>query len=278
MSKKRYTFKPKHHNYNNGEYLIDKYYQNNFTVKSDNVPNISHDVNTEIVEEMLNTLKDNKNNNIKDLTGKAKQTYETFISLVRCLKGTEAYNTLYAMVNECFKDEKNPIPGTILGYLKGCMVNDNNGESVGCNITCAQGLPPPDDHDCKCKYKVILATKRNNTYNFKVIQNSKSNRAIIYFTNCSNSKNFNGFAPSECNKLKELKVDEVKLRGICEITGSYNEITNGFVKHDMVKPKTKDNNNNDESDDNLTVLVIILIVLLLILLFIGWRILESQDH
>lgn len=282
MHQTRYTYRPMNFGTEGVEddSLLNRKSQSKFVKKGNDV-NPEHDMDTEMVEDMLRVLKDHQYERIRDLKGEAKSNYETFISLTRCLRGTEAYNTLYAMVYECFRNEKDPVPGSILAYLQGCMIKNHpiEGEAVGCNITCAEGLQPPDDQNYKCQHKVIISTNNEDGYDFKLVQDAETNRAIIYIPDCSSGKDFKGFTDKECNLLKELGVEEIKLRGICQNTGAHFEITNGFAKCNLIKPRI-DVQRNSYSDpgNNNTGLIIVLIILVLIILFIGWRILCRQDN
>lgn len=274
MHRKRYTYRPM--NYAPTESSNIPLWETNTSqkfVKKGDTHDISHDMNTEMVEEMLKVLKNNQHDNIRNLDENAKRTFETFTSLARCLRGTEAYNTLYAMVNECFKNETNAVPGTILAYLQGCMIKNTPDEPIGCSAKCAEGLQPPDDQNYKCRHKVIISTNNEDGYNFKLVQDADSNRAIVYIPNCSNGKDFRGFTTTECLELKNMNVEEIKLRGICENTGSNVEITNGFVKCEMVKPRIDVQPNSNPDPNNNTGLIIVLIILVLIILFITWRML-----
>lgn len=282
MPRTRYTYRPMNYASEDVDHstLLNRKSHTQY-VKKGNDADPEHDMDTAMVEDMLIILKDNQHERIRDLTGEVKSNYETFISLTRCLRGTEAYNTLYAMVHECFKNETDAVPGTILAYLQGCMIKNDpiEGELIGCSVTCAEGLQPPDDQNYKCQHKVIISTNDDDGYNFKLVQDAETNRAIIYIPDCNCGNDFRGFTDSECSALNKLGVDEIKLRGICQNTGSHVEITNGFAKCNLIKPRIDvHQNSNSDSVNNNTGLIIVLIILVLIILFIGWRILCRQEE
>lgn len=235
----------------------------------------AHDFNTEMVDEMLTVLYNNRHVRIRDLEGHAESTFNHFTSIARCLRGSEGFNTLYAMVREAFKNEAHEAkPGTVLAFLTKCMATTDGNEAVGCSVGCATGLKPPDDQGYRCQHNVVLAGLTTSGYEFKIVQPVESNKAIIYVPNCSNSKNFLGFSEYECGRLRELGLTEIKIRGVNEETETTVEITNGFVACDMVKPR----NSDTSSDNNNAILIVVLVILILVIIFVGWRFLSYQNY
>lgn len=281
MYKKRNTFKLSR--YNNDDVGSDSpswgdTVDNRFIKKGSSSDPASYDISTEVVEDMLRTLKEHKHSLIRELDGQAKRTYETFISMTKCLRGHPNYSTLYDMVYETFKNEKNAKPGTILAFLTGCMLHNKSNEPVGCGLSCQEGLKPPDDHGFKCQEKVVISSINDGHYSFDMVQDSASERAIVYIPKCSCNDQFKGFTENECDSLRNYGIAEIKIRGIPENSTVCIDITDGYIVISEVKPRTSSLEDSDNDDDASNIgLIIVLIILVLVVLFIGWRILYAGN-
>lgn len=226
-------------------------------------------VDTSKIEEILKILRKHQHEYIKNLDENTKKVYKKFVSMARCLQGTEAYKVFYSIVYKCFKDEKGAKPGTLLAYFQGCMIK-NGKKDVFCTNSCINGLKPPGNN--RCEYKVFMTKLTDdNLYDFALVQDSDNEKAIVYISNCNSIKHFKGFSKEEIEKLQEHNVSKVKIKSTSDKHCEDIEITNDFIDLEKVKTDVTIKNNSDDNNNN-TALIVVLIILILIILFIGWRI------
>src|SRR5689334_2458899 len=79
----------------------------------------------------IKRLRQNHNLEVKSLTGKLADDYNTLLSHITLLYDTNEYNTLFKEVKKVFEDVKDPNPGTIGAYCAGCL---NHPEKKACSV------------------------------------------------------------------------------------------------------------------------------------------------
>ena len=225
--------------------------------------------------ELCKRFKEKQNLKIKNLTDKDKDDFNTVVSYVHLLYGTNYYKHIHEKVKLHFGDIKSVKPGTVGGYFAGCLVSTNYDiDKPGCAVACAGAIPLPKDEDGWkfCDKAVILADKEGKGYKFTLVKpaESENDEPAYIFVEHNSLHDFNGFCQDEKDEIKSMGYKKVHLIGYGEDGVSYSDFYGESkrlcdIKHRSNRKKCKKNN-------NVALAIILTIVFLfLIILFFGYR-------
>lgn len=215
---------------------------------------------------------------ICDLDHDDKKRLDSLKLKVQCVYDTPYYHDLHACIVKHCKHISCPRPGTVGGYLSGCLLGDSENHASATPV-CADGLPMPRDDDVEsCSSAVFWAeyvtTNGGNKYEISVVRKGESSddySPAFLFIDACDSHSFKGFSPEEKHHLKEHGVNHVRVFGYrCENDSiSYPELYDTAIALKDIKMRNSDTSTTNNT--NLAIILIVIFLIILILLF-GWRI------
>lgn len=289
----RESFNPKEYESSmtdESDYESNSYESDYFDTEDDNIvsqgDSRAFKIDVQKFENICDKFRKNPNLRIDKLEGNDKDDYDLIKSYVELLYDTEYYKYLYAKVEEKFKDLEKIKPGTVGGYLAGCLINDNYRGAPGCSLTCAGSAPLPNNgqDNQTCNKAVIWAeyiTENNQNYgfNFDILKQAESPEELdpVYLYITSQNKSFNnahefpGFSKSEKETLLNMGIKNIHLMSYTNEC-KYIDLYGRPIELKDVKMRGKSSNSNLG-----LAIVLILIFVLLIVLFFGWRLLKHKN-
>ena len=182
------------------------------------------------VESDVRTLRRHHEYKIKSLSGEIRACYERVKSAVALSNDSDWYPSFIDIVTRYFNDVE-PIPGTISGYMAGCLGNDGH---YSCTPMCAGAIP--GKRGDPCHYPVLGAEyDRDNKY-FTFTYFSKGSGSDAYvFVDYDSLSSFPGFSHRDRDNLSSKKIRRVWIYGKRHSGGNYNELTDSFVPLGKIK-------------------------------------------
>lgn len=246
----------------------------------------------------LNRLVLEANTPIKALPGNVKEDFHVLVGYINALFDTSEYPDFYRAIQDVFSSVKNPIPGTVGGYFKGCVESVAIAGSVGCAPTCAGAAPLPAMGNVSnfCSYNVILASFSNSSgYQFSKLSAAAdeevSHTALVY-VDAVNLSEFKGFNDREKAYLvQNYGVESIQL--FSYIPGNsmgYIPLTEGFVPLSEIKSRidiipsmslpsgsrdaaiAANSDNIDGVSNDQTANIILICLLVIIVVYVGWKV------
>ena len=223
---------------------------------------------------------------ISNLVGANKEKYDRIRLTAQMLYDSEYYKCFFDRISKHCNLVQEPIPGTVGGYLCGCLASKNFPESR-CAPLCADGLAYPKESDQwkNCNRLIINAEYRSDVYGckyksgyvFTVVNEHTSdytNPAFI-FVNTEDLHGFKGFTVSEKTTLEKMNVTYVRVFGTkyTESGLSYPQFYPDVININDVKMRGSSNNSTNNSSISI---VVAIIIILLILIFLGWSFRNSK--
>lgn len=200
-------------------------------------------INIDDLRKKLAHLKDNAHVQIRKLSGKLREDFDSLAQYVAWIYNTESYPLLYTEIQNYFREDNTYQPGTVGAYCGGCLVKKKDGLLTrGCTVICAGSIPPPyDDPDWDfCADLVIWAVYNGESYDFTTlneIEDESDDKAIIFIEQDS-IDSFPGFSDAEKRTLKEHGLNQVRLVNYDpERDPMYKEVSGGFISIDQVKTR-----------------------------------------
>lgn len=200
-------------------------------------------INIDDLRTKLSHLKNNAHVQIRKLSGKLKEDFDSLAQYVAWIYNTESYPILYTEIQSYFHDTDKYQPGTIGAYCGGCLVKRKDGLLTrGCTVICAGSIPPPyNDPDWDfCSDLVIWAVYNGDNYDFTTlneIEGENDDKAIIFIEqDCIES--FPGFSDAEKKTLKDHGLNNIRI--VHYNPGSdpmYTEVSTGFINLDQIKAR-----------------------------------------
>lgn len=187
----------------------------------------------------IKRLRQNHNLEVKSLTGKLADDYNTLLSHITLLYDTPEYTTLFKEVKKVFEDVKEPNPGTIGAYCAGCL---NQPDQKACSVICTGvsqngPLPRPKSENGLqfCDYPVFWGVFSNGGYKFTDMNVKKEKTdAIVYLE----APLVHGFNQEEKNYFKKAGIHRVQLIHTPTDGKEYKEINQGFIEIDRLPERT----------------------------------------
>lgn len=243
--------------------------------------NFKYAVNMNLLEEYLEHFKNQPNLKIHELSGSDREKFNTIVSHVQLLFNTPFYKKLYEKVECKFSNLEHVQPGTIGGYMSGCLVKSKFPGNPNCSPLCLNGIPNPKNLETHgpCSDRIIMAeyvtdSEGKSGYIFTSLKsgpdNHDSDEHTILYTNCKNIHDFKGFTPNEKDILYNMNVSNVQLYFMDSHT--YSSIMN---IHDI---KTNKGTPVIAKEGKGMGLFLIIIIVILILLFLGWKFMSNKKY
>jgi len=217
---------------------------------------------------------------ISQLKGESKQNFQKLVNYVGILHGTDEYSNFYDITVDVFKCTTRKVKaGTIGGYICGCLPESD--KSTTCNRYCTGSMPKPvnSNDQCYCDNNTILALYNGIEFDFTILYKVKNSNSAIIHVNYHDINSFPGFSKIDKQRLLDLGIEFVKLRGQEKDTNNEIDITRDFESLNEIKTRTivvqSYANENTESPN--VALIIAVVMFLLVIAFITWRFV-SEDH
>lgn len=248
------------------------------TTKGDNK---AFKIDTKKFAELCEKFRKNPDKRIDELTGQDKDDFNLIVSYVQLLFDTDYYKYLYAKVEDKFKDLKYVKPGTVGGYLAGCLINNNFHGKAGCSLTCAGAAPLPKDDEnyLPCDRAVVWAEYKSDNKNIYAFHlnvlkpaDNKEDLDPLYLYVTSENKSFNnvhefpGLSKSEKEQLVNMGVNKVH---IFSYTSEHKYIDLYGRPVNLKDVKNRTNNSSGNGGLGLAITLIVIFIILLIVFF-GW--------
>ncbi len=200
-------------------------------------------INIDDLRRKLAHLKENSHVQIRKLSGKLREDFDSLAQYVAWIYNTESYPLLYSEIQSYFCESDTYQPGTVGAYCGGCLVKRKDSLLTrGCTVICAGSIPPPyDDPDWDfCSDLVIWAVYNGESHDFTTlneIEDERDDKAIIFIEQDS-MESFPGFSDAEKKILKDHGLNQVRLVHYNpESDPMYKEVSGGFVSIDQIKSR-----------------------------------------
>ena len=188
------------------------------------------------VETDIRYLRSYADEPLKTIGGDLKGCYERVTSYVALMHNTELYQSFIDMVTKHFRDLEDPIPGTIGGYMAGCLGYDGN-YPPSCSPICAGSIPNGKDN--RCQYQVMEAKRkgkdRHFTFEYVTVGDRKNDDTAYIYVDYGSTSAFPGFCNRDRQNLKRKGIRRVCIWGKIPNDNRYANITDGIVGLDKVK-------------------------------------------
>lgn len=228
------------------------------------------------VEKEVQELLKNPNTKISDLQGADKKRFDYLRLAAQMFYDTDKYKCFYDRVTKYCKTVPDPMPGTIGGYVCGCLASQNFIEPM-CTSVCADGLAMPKDATDfqHCTKMVIWATneptttngKSTDNYKFKVIKDGTKEPAYL-FLDVPDIHSFKGFSVAEKTELEQYNITSVKVFGT-QPTPSGNTYTQlnqqPMSINDLKIRRTTDSYLPSTSNIGIGIVILVIIIILILL-------------
>lgn len=267
------SFNPRHFKSSNENSSIDdSSLEEKIFTKGDKKNN--HSVDLAGIENDIETLLINPDVRIVDLEGTSKEKFQRVRLTAQMLYDTEWYKCFFDRLYKHCVLIKKPLPGTVGGYLCGCLASKNFPES-SCTPTCANGISFPKDTEGwkQCNKVVISAVYNNQTneYDFNIIkeaQNASEYDPTYIYVDSEDIHTFKGFNYKEISFLENKGINNVKMFGtkVTDTGITHPSLYPDTIATDNIKMRNSNTNNNSNSGFSVAALIIF-IILLLILIF-----------
>lgn len=247
--------------------------------KGENGKNVFNVDLSGIEQDVIELLK-NPNVKISELTGILKDKYDRIRLTAQMLYDTDYYGCFFDRITKHCTNIKSPIPGSIGGYLCGCLASKNFVE-YGCSPICADGLAYPKNNEewkhCDkaviwAKYQKQINGTKTEGYVFSVVKEGASLSEYdptYLFIDTDDIHNFKGFSIGEKEYLIKLGVSKLKVYGSKSTESGvvYPRLYHDIINLNDIKmrnvPSTSLNTNN-----NLYIILLILVIILIV--FFVW--------
>ena len=173
------------------------------------------------IDKDVQELLKNPNVKISDLQGPDKDRFNRLRVTAQMFYDTDKYKCFYDRVTKYCQALPSPLPGTIGGYLCGCLASKNFIDPT-CGPLCVDALAAPKgaDDQIVCGKMVIMATtettvvagKTVSNYKFTVIRDGTKEPAYL-FLDVADIHSFKGFTTTEKKELEKYNIQTVKLFG-----------------------------------------------------------------
>jgi len=268
------SFNPRHFTSNSENSLIeDSNFDEKIYTKGDKGNNYVVDLAG--IESDVETLLKNPDVKISELDGNNKEKFNKIRITAQMLYDSEWYKCFFDRIYKHCVLVKNPLPGTVGGYICGCLASKNFVES-SCTPICADGLAFPKDTEGwkHCNKVVIWATYNKDAceYTFNVVREPKNPSEYdptYIFVDAEDIHAFKGFNVTEKSYLENRGITNVKIFGVktSDNATTYPQLYSDIININDIKMRNCKNNNNDNGS-YATIGLIIFIILLFI--FICW--------
>ena len=163
---------------------------------------------------------------IKNLSGQDLLDYDALVRYTNMLHNTSLFEKYSNLIKEIFGNLPSIIPGTIGAYFGGCLAQINYSNPI-CSPICVSSIPAPGQDSCG--YKVVLANMTPNGYEFQVLNDVNSDKAIIF------THNFDGFTFDEKNTLQRKGIQYVNISTFSHDGKNYVTPSAAFIELDKVQ-------------------------------------------
>lgn len=172
----------------------------------------------------------------------------------------------YTLVKKSFSGVI-PVPGTVGGYLAGCVNDQQFSQAPGCAVSCVNAFQSP--HSSQCQVRVYQTTLTGQGYVFHLLNNGVAtihHQAYIY-VDAYSLNTFRGFTVAEKNILKVAGVTEVAIISPRQPNGEYIDLMDGFVPIDdlpeAINPVIPTQSSNPWAGVGIFILIILIFIFLL---------------
>ncbi len=187
------------------------------------------------VETDIRYLRSYAHEPLKTIGGDLKRCYDRITSYVALMHNTDMYQSFVDMVTKHFRELEEPIPGTIGGYMAGCLGYDGN-FPPSCSPVCAGSIP--NGKDTPCRYQVMQAKRKGKdkhfSFEYVAVGDSKYNDTAYIYVDYGSTSDFPGFCNRDRQNLKRKGIRRVCIWGRRK-DDRYANITDGIINLDKVK-------------------------------------------
>lgn len=252
------------------------------------------DINIDELRNVLTRLYSIRNKNLRNLNQQESKDFNLITSYISQYYGTDGYDMLYKEIVAKSSLNEKAKPGTIAGYLVGCLASPNEPIESGCSIECLTGAPTFSDTQdiTKCDKNVVLAVQDENKYNFIVLmKNENTDQAILYVT-----QPFLSFSKEEQKELYDIGIKNViishydnnvsnyiiqnttPLKELPIRNGPLHKNTDGVSYISEITEIANDVNNAGSSSLTLTLQLILILLVLGIVGYFVWKAAKKQSE
>jgi hypothetical protein len=202
------------------------------------------------------------------------------ISYVQLLHDTDYYKHLYRRIEDRFNDLTSVKPGTVGGYLAGCLIGAPQGN---CSMTCAGAIPLPKGHEHHkpCDKAVIWCewnVKDGFSFNISKHPDKAEDLNPVYlYVPCQSVHQFAGFNKAEKDKLSKLGINKVHLFGYNEECNKHVDLYGAPIDLKDVKLRSRVHNHEHNRGSAGLAVLLVLIFLIIIILFFGWKLWNNKQ-
>lgn len=247
--------------------------------------NINWAVNMKVIEQHLDHFRNHHHLKINELSGEDKEKFNTIVSSVQLLFNTPFYNKFYEKVKSRFENLEHVNPGTVGGYMSGCLIKSKFPGNPNCSPLCINGIPNPHNLETHgpCSERIVMAEyvtdhHGKSGYLFTTLRSESAHEksTTIIYTNCKGIQDFKGFTANEKDILRNMKVSGVQLYFMESNTHSKVMDLND-VKSNQGHPHThNDGKTVATRSGSGSGLFFILIMIILIIIFCGWKYMSKK--
>lgn len=232
--------------------------------------------------EIISYFRQSPHKRIDELVGSDNDNFKLIVRYVELLYDTDAYPHLFKIVEEQFKDLECVKPGTVGGYLSGCLIKSKF-PIPGCSAVCSNAIPMPKGSSKyeQCDQAVILAEKNgSNKYKFSVLKQAdieNKDKPTIIHINTTDVHAWPGFSREEKEQLRSMGCTNIHIYGYTDDCNKHVDLYGSPINLDDVKIRNI-HKIHDHKENVSFAVILILIILILIIAFFGWRLWSNKQY
>ena len=231
--------------------------------------------------DVISHFRQSPHKRIDELEGADSDNFKLIVRYVELLYDTDAYPHLFKIVEDQFKDIDCVKPGTVGGYVSGCLVKSKF-PIPGCSPVCSNAIPIPkgsNKYD-QCDQAVLLAEKDGKGYKFNVLKQSdieNRDKPTIIHVNTTDVHAWSGFSKEEKDQLRSMDCETVHIYGYTDDCSRHVDLYGSAISLNDIK--TRNVHREYESKEKISLaFILILIFLILIIAFFGWRLWNNGTY
>lgn len=231
--------------------------------------------------EIIANFRKTPHKRIDELNDSESDNFKLIVRYVELLYDTDLYHHLFKIVEDHFSDLESVKPGTIGGYLAGCLIKTKF-PIPGCSPVCANAIPFPKELEKQeqCDQAVILAEKNDtNGYKFNILKQAdieNKDKPTIIHVNVTDVHDWSGFNKDEKEKLRSLGCSNVHIYGYSDDQTRHVDLFGAPINIDDVK--TRNIHKSHERKDNIGFgVILIVIILIIIIALFGYRLWSNNN-